>query len=166
MPDPTSSCRLTLDVAITASHLARHLEKIYRERMQGLPNVNTRLDVEAIGFGDLGEHQLGILLTPWFMNLLILPGAGEWSELAPGSTVAWPMPNGNHEFTICRDDTLGTYLTAVLFRTVVDFPDQDSARAVAEDILRRLRTKPGEPARKSGSDSLSRRALFTGLRTP
>ncbi len=166
MPDRTNSCRSAPDVAATVADLVRHFEKIYRERMQGLPIVNKRLDVEAIGFGHLGEHQLGVLLTPWFMNLLILPGTDEWSGLARGSTVALPLPNGSYDFTVCRDDALGTYLTAVLFRTVADFPDRETARAVAEDILRRLWTKPDPPVRKPGSDSLSRRALFTGLGKP
>lgn len=166
MPSRTSSCRSAIDVATAVADLVGHFEKISRERMRGLPIVNTRLDVEAIGFGYLGEHQLGVLLTPWFMNLLILPGTDEWSELARGSTVEWPLPNGNCDFTICRDDTLGTYLTAVLFRTVVDFPDQGTARAVAEDILGRLWTNPGEPVQIAAENSLSRRALFTGLRTP
>ena len=152
-------------MAAPISDLVRHFETIHRERMQGLPIVNASLKVEAIGFDCLGKHRLGVLLTPWFMNLLVLPGADEWSGLATGSTVAWPLPNGRLEFTICRDDSLGTYLTAVLFRTVVDFPDQDTARATAEEILRRLRAAPDEAVRKPSGTSLSRRALFTGLRT-
>ena len=42
MPDPTSSCRLALDVAIAASDLAGHFEKIYRERLQGLRIVKRK----------------------------------------------------------------------------------------------------------------------------
>lgn len=153
-------------MTIAVADLVRHFQAIYRERMQGLPIVNSRLDVEAIGFGYLEEHQLGILLTPWFMNLLVLPGNDEWSNVEQGSTVEWSLPNGGYEFTVSRDERLGPYLTAVLFRTVVDFPDQETARSIAEEILRQLWAEPDAPVQNPGGNPLSRRAFFTGLRTP
>jgi hypothetical protein len=52
---------------------------------------------------------------------------------------------------------MGTFLTAVMFRTVSDFPDQDTARGVAAEILQQLFSPvAARPA------AISRRALFTG----
>ena len=42
-------------------------------RMQGLAFVNPALAVEAIGFAPWSGHWLGVLLTPWFMNLVLAP---------------------------------------------------------------------------------------------
>ena len=61
---------------------------------------------------------------------------------------------------VYHDEDLGSYLAAVLFRTVADFPDQDVARAVAEEALANILTEPAE--KEAGK--VSRRGLLTGLR--
>jgi [NiFe] hydrogenase assembly HybE family chaperone len=147
---------------VTVSALVRRFDSIHRQRMSGLPIVNPRLDVEAVGFGYLDEHQLGILITPWFMNLVLLPGTDEWSEFDQGSTVNVALPNGEYDFVVGHDDTLGVMLTAVLFRSVSDFPNQESAAAVAQEVLRRLWSQPDELPAPSDT-SLSRRDILTGL---
>ena len=122
----------------TVTELVKRYRSIDRDRMQGLPIYNERLDVEAIGFGDFQGHTLGVLVTPWFMNLILLPQSEDWSDRAEGSVSEWSLPAGEHEFTTCRDETLGTYLSAVLFRTMAHFPDQATARAIAHEVLERL----------------------------
>ncbi len=138
--------------------LVRHFQRIYVEHMQDLPIVNPRIRVEAIGFQDFNDHKLGILLTPWFMNLVLLPGSDAWSDSAQGDSSAVDFPSGPIDFTTSRDDVLGTYLTAVLFRSVSDLPDQETARTVAEQVMEELFRPPPEHR------SLSRRDLLTGLR--
>ena len=148
----------------TVAALVRHFEKIDREHMQGMPIVNPELYVEAVGFRKIEHHECGVLITPWFMNLVLLPGTDEWSGVPQGSTVGYSLPAGRYDFMTSRDDTLGTYLTAVLFRTVVDFPDQATARAIASELLEQLfadtqeRQSPG-----SSAETMSRRNLFTML---
>ena len=131
--------------------------------MQGLPLCNPQLSVEGVGFAAMGEHQLGVLITPWFMNLVLLPGTDDWRDYEQGSTSEYGLPAGPYEFTTCHDDTLGHYLTAVLFRTVQDIPDQSAARDIAVEILSELRTAPSavksaQPVRQR--PELTRRALF------
>jgi [NiFe] hydrogenase assembly HybE family chaperone len=138
--------------------LVAHFESVYRLHMQGLPIVNARLQVEAVGFRVYDGDQLGVLITPWFMNLILLPAGDDWSGCQQGSTERIEFPSGPIEFTVARDDELGCYLTAVLFRSVSDVPDQDTARGIAKQIMQELFVA----ARKEGA--ISRRALFTGLR--
>jgi [NiFe] hydrogenase assembly HybE family chaperone len=145
-------------VADTVAELVRHFEHIYVEHMQHLPIVNPRVQVEAIGFQDYEGHELGVLVTPWFMNLVLLPGGDEWCESAQGGTETINFPSGPIDFTTSRDDVLGTYLTAVLFRSVSDMPDQETAREIALKVMENLFV-----AAKS-EHSLSRRELLTGLR--
>ena len=41
--------------------------------MRDLPIYNDKAAIEAIGFRPFGEAELlGVVLTPWFMNLIIL----------------------------------------------------------------------------------------------
>lgn len=146
-------------MAIEIADLVDRYAAIDRERMQGLPIVNPELAVEAVGFRAFDAHRLGILITPWFMNLVLLPATDDWDGCEAGATVELTLPDGDYEFTICCDDALGTYLSAVLFRTVTDFPDQSIARDVAIEILERLFTAGDTGA----AGTVSRRSLLTGL---
>lgn len=145
----------------SAAQLVRHYQTILDNRMQGLPFVNDALEVEAVGFRDYDEHSIGVLISPWFMNLVLLPGTGDWSACEQGSISRLEFPGEAIDFNVCHDEELGTYLTAVLFRTVADFPEQQTAIEVAEQIMERLFTdsrkdRVNETPRMSRRDFLSR----------
>ena len=140
--------------------LVTRYQAIYKERMQDLPIVNTRLDVEAVGFEQWEDKDLGILITPWFMNLVLLPDSDRLTDLPQGERVECQFPSGPCELTVYHDEGLGSYLAAVLFSTVADFPDQDVARAVAEEALAQILAEPAEKE----TEKVSRRGLLTGLK--
>ncbi len=145
---------------IKVADLVARFEAIYAERMRDLPIVNSRLAVEAVGFDQWEDHDLGVLITPWFMNLVLLPDSKRLVGLAQGERIECRFPSGPCELTVYHDEELGSYLAAVLFRTVADFPDQDIARAVAEEALVNLLAESPEKE----SEKVSRRGLITGLR--
>ncbi len=164
MPNRTSSCRFPTDVGISTVELADRYRHIWQTRMHGLNFLNPQLQVECAGFRDDGEHRVGVLITPWFMNLVLLPGDNGWEKAAAGDRVAWTLPEGSYEFRVNHDEVLGTFLSAVLFRGVTDIPDQSTARDIALDIMRRLY----EPAAERDNDAgrrIGRRELLTGLRS-
>lgn len=147
--------------------------RIERERMQGLPICNGALRVEAVGFRPQGRCLCGVLVTPWFMNLVLLPAEGEqWSDANFGNRVIWRFNAGEYELSPALLEETGTHLSTPLFSTVHDFPDQETARRVAEEVLVRLdeggRTAPGIDAPASGRQqsgfgrTLSRRKLLRG----
>lgn len=145
-------------MSVSVTQLVERFERTYQDHMEGLPIVNKALQVEAISFRDFESHQLGVLVTPWFMNLVLLPGSDEWSDAVQGDLSAITFPSGPIDFTVCHDDVLGTYLSAVLFTTVADVPDQAVARQLALDVMAGLDRPPPETGK------ISRRNLFTGLR--
>lgn len=154
----------TLDPAT----LVAHYRMVAVERMQGLPIVNPNIEVDAVGFRELDEHRFGVLITPWFMNMVVLPGSDEWSALHQGDKVTLNLPSGDYEFTVCREEGLaGGYLSAVLFRTMMDFPCHSTARDIARDIVRRLfdTTAGGDAPKDDGRAPrrrYSRRELLSG----
>jgi [NiFe] hydrogenase assembly HybE family chaperone len=82
-----------------AADPSQHLEAVFRDiertRMSGLPILNTALAVEAIGFTPWQGHWLGALITPWFLNLVLVPGAqGEWPHAAEGERIVRQLPAG------------------------------------------------------------------------
>jgi [NiFe] hydrogenase assembly HybE family chaperone len=145
---------------IKVADLVARYQAIYEERMQDLPIVNPALEVEAVGFEQWEDKDLGVLITPWFMNLVLLPDSERLVDLPQGERVECRFPSGPCELTVYHDEDLGSYLAAVLFRTVADFPDQDIARSVAEEALAQVLAEPGEEA----AETVSRRGLLTGLR--
>src|SRR4030095_5301434 len=72
---------------------------VYVERMQDLSFVNPVLSVEAVDVLPWNGHWLGVLITPWFMNLILLPESAEaWPALHLGEKCEQVFPAGIFEF--------------------------------------------------------------------
>ena len=76
--------------------LATHFREIGDTQMRDLPFYNANLEVEAWGFSSFDDDSLmGVLITPWFMNLLVLPlrfepvQAEKFRELMKGVNKTW-----------------------------------------------------------------------------
>jgi len=120
--------------------LEERLEAIYttiqKERMADIPILNPRLQVRAVGFREWEGHRLGVLVTPWFMNILLLPGEdGEWSTLACGEKVTQRLPSGVYEFIVGEEVDLGHYQMCSLFSPMFEFEDQAAALATARAVM-------------------------------
>ncbi len=149
---------MTKETVVVAA-LLEHFERILNTHMRGLPILNPRMAVEAVGTRSFGEHRICVLITPWFMNLVLLPGTEEWVSVEQGESFSIEFPREALDFNVSRDDAIGTFLSAVLFRTVTDFPDQETARAVALEVMENLFVSDKEP----GPKVINRRSLLTGL---
>ena len=117
-------------MSVGVKRLVDYYQAVLEERFRGLPIVNTALQVEAVGFRGLAEHEFGVLITPWFINLVLLPGTGRWDDRPQGSVCTVELPGGKVDFTVSHDDAMGTTLSAAMFGTVAEFPDQATAREV------------------------------------
>lgn len=114
--------------------------------MAGLPFLNPALDVEAVGFRRWRGDWLGAVITPWFINLFLLPGGGAaWVPLSAGSRRDIAFPAGKLNFISDRDEAVGDYQSATLFAPVRQFVDQDPARAAARSALAALFAAGDEP---------------------
>jgi [NiFe] hydrogenase assembly HybE family chaperone len=136
-----------------ATDPARHLEAVFRDiertRMAGLPILNTALAVEAIGFVPWQGHWLGALITPWFLNLVLVPGAqGEWPHAAEGERIVRQLPAGGCNFYGCFEPVIGEFHASSVCSPMSRFTDQAAARAEAQRALAAWLTapEPAEPA--------------------
>ncbi|GHT94597.1 hypothetical protein AGMMS49545_16150 [Betaproteobacteria bacterium] len=135
------------------------LERVFRRiaatGMADMPLANPALGVEAVAFRRQGEsgHWLGVLITPWAMNLLYLPaenGVPPWSNKKAGDKHLWHFPSGDYEFTVAAEDELGVYHLCSLFSPPTQFASQEAARQTACATLAALMvgddtTAPAEP---------------------
>lgn len=119
-------------------------ERVQHERMAGLPFLNEALRVELVGLQRWHGLWLGVLITPWFMNLLLLPGDGvtagddvpaRWPAVATGDYARFGFPGGVMSFLAGREGELGDYLACSLFSPVFEFADQGAARQTAVACL-------------------------------
>jgi [NiFe] hydrogenase assembly HybE family chaperone len=116
-------------------------------RMQGVPVQNPALRVQAVGFApqaDIdGEYLLGILVTPWFMNLVCLPLALPISGEAPlgvGQKAKRQIGSETFEFIGAHEDGVGAFTCCSLFSPMFEFVDHAAAIATANEVLILLRT--------------------------
>ena len=79
--------------------------------MRDLPLYNDKISIEAIGFRPFGEDaSIGVLLTPWFMNLIVLPVKPAAMDMAAiGRTSVVELPVGRRNFVIDGDEAIGLY---------------------------------------------------------
>jgi [NiFe] hydrogenase assembly HybE family chaperone len=92
--------------------------------------------VEAVGFRGWEGHSLGVLVTPWFINLMLLPEQDEPAgPYRVGAKTLHRFPSGNYEFILCEEPGLGRYRMCSLFSPVHQFEDQAAAVATARACL-------------------------------
>lgn len=180
----------TADASLSPPGLAqrlRTLEACFAEvaatRMHGVPVLHPGLVVQAVGF-ELQAEALsavsagpatpagprwacGVLVTPWFMNLLRLPlqplsadAAAQAGWLAPGATAARTLGAHRLDFIGAWEpaggaQALGAFEASPLFSPMFQFADQAAAVATAQEVLRLLRqpaaTAPSTPSAPSAS---------------
>jgi [NiFe] hydrogenase assembly HybE family chaperone len=101
-------------------------------RMRDLPIYNATLSVEAVGFRRAGNVLVGALITPWFLNIVILGRP----QLPPeGESVELMFPGGRFVAVAATPED-AAHLAIRLMSPMKGVPDQDGARAVAEESLR------------------------------
>lgn len=134
---------------------------IHATRMQDVPILNPAIRIEAVGFHAWQGGWLGVMVTPWFINLMLLPGEAPLPAVASGEETLLALPEGQMPFIGGHEAAIGPYLMCSLFSPLPQFADHDSAVATAREVLQLLCTPPAPPP-PNGPD-LSRRRLF-GLR--
>lgn len=115
-----------------SARLEAAFRTVYAERMQGLAFVNAAVGVEAIGFAPWKHYWLGVMLTPWSMNLLLAPRERRaWRSLPAGEKRRYKFPAGAFDFIGAREDAIGEYLICSLFSPLLEFADHATARQTA-----------------------------------
>lgn len=124
-----------------AAALEAAFEALHRERMHDVPILNRALRVACIGMQACDDGKLAALVTPWFINLMLLPAGEEaeaWGRLALGSKSLHQFPAGRFEFILGELPQVGRYRMCSLFSPVLEFEDQAAAELTAAAALAAL----------------------------
>lgn len=134
------------ELAIRVESLVALFRHVERTRMAGVPVLNRALCVEAVGFEPVAVEPgdapaaAGVLLTPWFMNLVWLPLQPVAGEGRVGQACVRGLGGPTRfEFIAAHEPGLGGYEACSLASPMFDYADQDQARATAAAVLAELR---------------------------
>lgn len=161
--------------AVALEKRVQALADAYRavaERMRALPVFNERLAVETIGFRRWDDVYVGVVLTPWCMNLTRLP-LDDAADFPPeGVKTQRALPSGSYEFVAGRLPEFGALETCSLFSPMEAFDDPSVARLVAEHAIQGAFDAP-QQAKAAAEEAtaeeapapapaMSRRRFFSG----
>lgn len=130
--------------------------EIAHTRMAGLPIVNPALQVEAVGFRPWQGCWAGVLVTPWSIGLVLLPGEGPALPiLAADQRQAWSFPSGRYDFLGLDEPALGPCQICPLLSPVSEFASHAEALALAQEIAQALFSE-GAAGQASADDARAR----------
>jgi [NiFe] hydrogenase assembly HybE family chaperone len=154
------------DLATLSRQIEAVFKRIENEQMQGIPLLNPALHVQTIGFQCYQERTVGIVITPWLMNLVLLPAEGEeWSDLKLGDKTSHRFPANEFRFMVNEIDGIGIYQSHSLYSPMHEFMDQDHAVAAAESFMQTLMVEVERPETDPHDEELLGRIL-RGEETP
>ena len=136
MPDPSGEDRIL--------QLVDRFTHIGETAMRELPIYNHALQVEAIGFKPTAAGWLGVLITPWFINVMLLPKHKQETTMPLGEKVTHKLISGEHDFSVGEDDELGRYDFLTLASPTLKYKSHQAACDVAQKALAKLLTPPDE----------------------
>lgn len=112
-------------------------------RMRDLAILNPALRVETVAFREWEGRWLGVLVTPWTINLMLLGGHdAPLAALQSGELQHWSFPSGSYAFMGVTDERLGSCQACSLISPVEGIASQEQARAVAMEVMEALFTTP------------------------
>ncbi len=160
----TNSARVAL--------LVERFHTIGETVMRDLPLFNASLEVEAIGFRLFENGWIGILITPWFMNLIRLPEQSMPMDMARiGQKTRIILPTGEREAVLGGDEVLGTYEALSLHSPMFAFSSQEQAKQEAQRCLEILLQSAEDPSSaetgllRVDPPKANRRAFLSGGRS-
>jgi len=149
-----------------ANILEQTFTKIQHESMQDVPILNNRLKVQTLGFQEYQGRIIGIVITPWLMNVVMLPKAGDdWELLALGHKQFHEFPSRNYRFMVNDIEGIGYCQTHSLFSPMNDFKCQQQAENAAQEFIDKLLLK-GEATAEDQVDEELLGKIMRGEETP
>lgn len=118
---------------------------VQRDRMADVPILNPALSVAAVDFQPWQGHWLGVLVTPWFMSVLLLPGKkDDWESVGDNRRRFVRFPAGDFPFLGSEDVGFGEFQSCSLFSPMERFSSQAEAVMTARASLIAL-LQPASP---------------------
>ena len=153
-----------------ADALQRHFATVAHERMAGLAFLNPAIEVRVAHCQRVAGDWLAALVTPWCIQLVLLPGGGSlWEDSAPGLRRRVVLPAGELVFLgDAGEANLPAYQYCPLIAPIDRMPDTATACAIACDALAAALVAPATAAvineAEMAEPAPTSRRAFLGIR--
>lgn len=117
---------------------------IAETRMDGVPILNPALGVAMSEMKRFDAYHTGILVTPWFMNLLLFPMETPATPMRVGLKRNIALPSGMYEAVWSHEDALGGYWSISLFSPMFEFEEMEIALETARLSMELMFSAPDE----------------------
>lgn len=109
--------------------------------------LHPRVHVQAVGFHKWKYFWLGIIVTPWCMNVILAKGQpSKWKSIPEGRRLHYPFPAGMYDFISVKDRILGEYQMCSLMSPLEEVvSDHEMAVEIAKAALEELMKPEQEP---------------------
>lgn len=129
------------------SAIVQKLETVFGDiaatRMAGLPICNEAVRVQAVGFREWQGRHVGVLVTPWTINLVLLPGdEAELKMLGPDEKMGWEFPSGKYDFMGLNEPALGACQVCSLISPLAGIASHEDAVSIASQVMTALFVAP------------------------
>lgn len=148
----------TLDAAV--ARLVARFREIAATSMKDVPICNDRLGVDAIGFRRHGGRAMGMLVTPWFLNLAVFDLDAASPPARAGAKLPLALPAGEVELIVGEAPGFGRLDMCSLYSPMSEFADMAAARETARLAMIELTAAPTPP--RVEKPALDRRAFLRG----
>lgn len=147
--------------------LAGSYREIGERAMRDLPIYNDALGVEAVGFRWFNGTTIGIMVTPWFMNVVMPASAIARDTSGPSLRIRFPA--GDIELALSEAGQMGSIASCSLFSPMFQFADMVAARTTAEATFAELMlpadSEEAVRHREPATNPIDRRNFLRGVLT-
>lgn len=153
--DETSASAVRLVHADDPSEVLNcHFLAVWQARGSELAPLNSALQVESVGFIRFAGDWVGVVVTPWFFRLFLLPGGGSlWGDIPAGQRRYLELPGGVLPFTAEELPAIGPCQWTPLIEPITAVSSMGVARQAALDALRAAFAIVVEPPAASTADN-------------
>ncbi|MCW8890474.1 MAG: [NiFe]-hydrogenase assembly chaperone HybE [Sedimenticola sp.] len=124
--------------------ITQAFRKIEQNQMQGLPVCNEQLTTEIIGLTRFDAYWVGALITPWTLQLIMLPATAAAESLEEGDHRTYEFPQGSVVFMTTENTDLGPYQSCALMSPLHSFETQEQIRQTAAEVMELMFQPPAE----------------------
>lgn len=162
----TNSSVTVLDHVCVLDNNIRNCYASVAERMSDMPLYNDQLSVDVVALQQIDSRHLkaelqsvplfvAVLITPWCMNVVVIPVAENVSNFLPavGSTWLIDIAGSEFEFTVAPDIGFGAFASASLISMMHQFETMIQAQDFAKQSIELLLTPEANNSTEQTGDA-------------
>ncbi|MBD1577633.1 [NiFe]-hydrogenase assembly chaperone HybE [Vibrio sp. S11_S32] len=127
------------DIAQKKVDIEAVYQRIFAQQMQSLSFVSPHIEIEMVSLQPYQDHWMGGMITPWMLNLMIMPmdeTQGLWADLRVGEEIGLHLAGNDYRFYASEVAGIGQFLACSLMSPIAGLTEHSQAVTLAKDVMR------------------------------